>query len=60
MYAIRSYYVFTEPSVFGVPDDEAMGQALREGPPAMNIRCTITGMSTLSALNKPKVIPVNT
>jgi adenylate cyclase len=27
--------LFTEPSVYGVPDDEAMGQALREGPPAV-------------------------
>jgi len=27
--------LFTEPSVFGVPDDEAMGQALRDGPPAI-------------------------
>jgi adenylate cyclase len=27
--------LFTEPSVNGVPDDEAMGTALREGPPAV-------------------------
>jgi adenylate cyclase len=27
--------LFTEPSVNGVPDDEAMGKALREGPPAV-------------------------
>ncbi len=27
--------LFTEPSVYGVPDDEAMGQALRAGPPAV-------------------------
>jgi adenylate cyclase len=27
--------LFTEPSVLGVPDDEAMGQALREGPPTI-------------------------
>lgn len=27
--------LFTEPSVYGVPDDEAMGEALRAGPPAI-------------------------
>ncbi|UCD48651.1 MAG: adenylate/guanylate cyclase domain-containing protein [Phycisphaerales bacterium] len=27
--------LFTEPSVYGVPDDEAMGEALRGGPPAI-------------------------
>jgi len=27
--------LFTEPSVYGVPDDEVMGQALRAGPPAV-------------------------
>jgi len=27
--------LFTEPSVYGVPDDEALGEALRTGPPAI-------------------------
>lgn len=27
--------LFTEPSIYGVPDDEAMGEALQAGPPAI-------------------------
>ncbi len=33
--AIALDLLFTEPSVYGVPDDEAMGEALRAGPPAI-------------------------